>query len=214
MLQEMFVSVNSIKARSLVDGPGQRSVVFFQGCTIHCPGCQNKKLWPEAGGRILPVSELAATLSFLAPDGQVTISGGEPFNQPRALAYLVVTLRNLGVQHIQVYSGYTWEQLTNPINPAYLWVREILSRIDILVDGPFVVAQDDPFLGLRGSRNQRPIDVPKTLETGRVVVLDWDSPEIVIDTNGDLVLPVGLAKDFADMGGVAPSRMCGQITGS
>jgi anaerobic ribonucleoside-triphosphate reductase activating protein len=211
---EMFVNINSIKARSLVDGPGSRSVVFFQGCTIHCPGCQNKKLQPEAGGKILSTSELASTLAFLAPDGQVTISGGEPFNQPRALAYLVRSLRNLGIQHILVYSGYTWDQLMNPINPAYLWVREVFSRIDVLVDGPFLLAQDDPFITWRGSRNQRPIDVAKSLEIGQVVTLDWDNPEIVIDKNGNLVLPVGLAREFAEIGTVSSSRMCGQITGS
>jgi anaerobic ribonucleoside-triphosphate reductase activating protein len=144
--------------------------------------------------------------------GQVTISGGEPFLQPAGLAYLLRSLRQNMVEHIIVYTGYQLETLIYQASPASLWVPEIMSMIDILVEGPYIKALDDetkptPY---RGSSNQRVIDIRASLESEKLVLLDWDNPEIIIRTDGNMVLPLALANEFAEMGDVHNARMCGQ----
>lgn len=204
----MKMQINHIEAASRVDGPGERVVLFVQGCPIHCRGCQSKKTWNPKAGRAEDVTDIAQTLAALAArHGNVTLSGGEVFAQPQALAQLVTELKALGVKNIVVYSGYTWDQLLSHIHPAYPYLREILTRIDVLVDGPYIKDLDDDLITWRGSRNQRPIDVPTSLVNGLPVVLDWDAPRVIIRPDGSLLLPVGL-----DLEGEAmPTRMCGQI---
>lgn len=208
----MKIRIAKITPRSFVDGPGLRSVVFLQGCPIGCPGCQNRHLWPAQGGFVTEAEDLATTLALL--NRQVTISGGEPFAQPAALAALVTALRKSGAEHIILYTGYTWDQLLDPAHPAHHWVWKILSQVDVLVDGPFIASQDDPFLTYRGSRNQRPLKLPASLDAwfalGKVVVLDWDNPEIVLTPAGEALMPVGLAEDFAGLGEPVTARRCGQ----
>lgn len=208
----MRIQINHIEALSHVDGPGERAVLFVQGCTIHCQFCQSKQTWSPSGGRTENVADIARTLSILALlHGNVTISGGDPMFQPQALAELVDALRAGGVRHILVYTGYTWEQLLDASHPAYPFLKDILENIDVLVDGPYVRELDDDLITWRGSRNQRPIDVPESLARGTVVTLDWDSPRVVIDRAGNLSLPVGLASEFSTLGSIEPSRMCGEI---
>ncbi len=198
---------NPINPSSFVDGPGQRATLFLQGCSIRCPGCQSQHLWPAAAGQAMPVEQVADTLmEASAQTGNITIMGGEPFDQPAALADLVGRLGG----HVIVYTGYTLEQLTDPAHPAFSHLPAILKHIDILVDGPFVRSQDDPLISYRGSRNQRPIDVKASLRTGFVVELDWDSPEIVLTGDGDLLAPVGLAGELGEIGTVERTRRCGQ----
>lgn len=206
----MDVRINHIESVSRVDGPGVRTVVFFQGCSLACKGCQSRHLWPAEGGKAVKVADLAESLSLLADHhGNVTISGGEALQQPAALAELVTELRARGVKHIIVYSGYRWEELLDDRHPVNPYLSEILSRIDVLVDGRFEALLDDAFINWRGSRNQRPIDVPATLAAGQVVTLDWDTNRIIITETGDLILPAGLAGMLTGLGEVLPTRMCG-----
>ena len=208
-----MIKIHHIEARSYVDGPGERTTLFMQGCPIHCPGCQNKALWPAEGGMAVDENQLAITLSTLADHhGNVTISGGEPFAQTASLAKLLKALRGYGVRNIIVYSGYTWEALANPINGSWLWVQEALGHIDVLVDGPFDVSRDNDYINWRGSENQRPIDVQASLQSKALITLDWSEPEVTITPDGDLVLPRGLAQELVEVGEVEVSRMCGQIT--
>ena len=209
----MQIRLNSIRARSEVDGPGLRAVLFLQGCPLACPGCQSRALWPATGGYVTPVHDLALTLATLARfnGGNITISGGEAFTQPAALAELVSNLRALGVKHIIVYTGYIWEQLFSVDHPARPWLKEILEGVDVLVDGRFVKELDNPYIIYRGSSNQRPIDVPASLAAGEVVTLDWSQPELVIREDGSLIAPEGLALELAEMGWVHHARMCGSV---
>lgn len=211
----MLINLSHIQESSYVDGPGERVTIFLQGCPIHCPGCQNTALWPTEGGRLVDTADLAKHVAWLAQrHGNVTISGGEPFAQPQALAYLIRDLREAGVKHILVYTGYKIDDLVNPLNGHYLMMREILTRIDILVDGPFIASQDHDFINWRGSRNQRPIDVQASLRAGRLVLLDWDRPQITVSADGSfLVMPVGLAGKLAGVGQPQETRRCGETTG-
>jgi len=205
----MEIRYSQIKTGSVVDGPGVRTVLFLQGCTIGCPGCQNAHLWPADGGHVETVNEVAKTIAALSPHGNVTISGGEPFQQLASLICLLYALRREGIKHIIVYSGYTWEALTGKDR---FWTLEALVQIDVLVDGPFIRSQDHNLINWRGSANQRPIDVPHTLATGNLVLLDWDAPVITIGDDGNAIMPIGMADALDDLGMVENTRMCGQTT--
>lgn len=155
---------------SIVDGPGIRFVIFTQGCPHHCPGCHNPQTHDFEGGQEIKISELLSCVQANPLIQGVTLSGGEPFCQPAALAELVRVLRQ-GGKHIMAYSGYTWEQLLAMENPD---VRTLLERCDVLVDGPFLEEEKDISLRFRGSRNQRLIDVRESLKTGEVVTTTCD----------------------------------------
>jgi anaerobic ribonucleoside-triphosphate reductase activating protein len=203
-----MIRYSHITLGSMVDGPGQRTVLFCVGCTVRCPGCQNPHLWTSNGGMITTEEQLAAFLISLSPHGNISLSGGEILDQPDATLALLTYLRQINPDvHVILYTGRTYEQLSLRLGPLF---RSILEKIDVLVDGPFVHELDDSLITWRGSRNQRPIDVKATLVSGQVVVLDWDEPEIQIDKSGGLHLPIGLAQDFAEIGEVKRSRMCGQ----
>lgn len=128
-------------------GPGRRLGIWFQGCSIRCPGCISADTWVKR----LPDIEIAELVVQLDPwmsecDG-FTISGGEPFEQPEALTALLLAIRSRSNKSILVYSGYALEQLM-----PQLPVKEKL--IDCLVSDPYLV--DSPqTLSLRGSDNQR-----------------------------------------------------------
>lgn len=206
----MNIRISHIVARSQVNGPGTRTVLFVQGCNLHCPGCQNQALWPTTGGREVDATDVALTLALLAgKGGNVSISGGEATEQVGALEELVIALKSYGVANIILYSGHTFENLLDRL-PWQIW-----NNIDILVDGPFVRSQDNSFLAWRGSANQRPIDIAATFKrrvtTGVLepVILDWDG-QIQIGESGEIILPAGYAPLFAEMGAAEVTRMCGQ----
>ncbi|MFN8475515.1 MAG: 4Fe-4S single cluster domain-containing protein [Anaerolineae bacterium] len=145
---------------SLIEGPGQRSVLKMQGCPLRCRGCIAQETWPFDGGALVPVERLADVLLDPAyeRDG-VTILGGEPFAQPEGLRALVQALRGRGCPHILCYSGYAHEQLWRmaACQPA---IQHVLDDIDILIDGPYVAALAIGTGEWRGSRNQRIIYKP------------------------------------------------------
>ncbi len=190
-----------------VDGPGTRAALFFQGCSIHCVGCQNKHLWPSDGGQVVTVPSLVRQL--LDTGLPLTITGGEPFDQADGLANLLRLVRAAG-RHIIVYSGYTLAQLLSRDEAA---VREALELADVLVDGPYVPFLDHPEMQYRGSSNQRPIDLPATLRTGKVVTMDWDTPEVLITPTGDLLGAAGVIAPFSHLGEAEDARRCGKFEG-
>ena len=98
------VYINSIKFnRSLVDGPGVRTVVFFQGCDLRCKGCQNKSTWDMKNGTEVEVAELATLLKKEVCNKKITFSGGEPLMQIEALLELIKLLDGFDVA---VYTGH------------------------------------------------------------------------------------------------------------
>ncbi len=158
-----MINYSHITPNSMVDGPGQRTVLFLQGCPIACPGCQNRALWPADGGKRTDEQSLASQI-MAHGSTLVTISGGEPTEQLNSLLVLVDELRALGAENIIVYSGRTFEWLLeNKMANTMLLMR----KIDILVDGPFIRELDHALINWRGSQNQRPIDCKATLANGR-----------------------------------------------
>ena len=143
---------------SIVDGPGIRYTVFVQGCSHHCPGCHNPHTHDFAGGRVVDTEEIVAQLRGNPLLDGLTLSGGEPFEQPDACAELARQAHALGL-NVWCYTGYKYEQLLAGDASR----QALLSELDVLVDGPFLLAERSLDLLYRGSRNQRIIDV----HTGR-----------------------------------------------
>lgn len=210
---DMTARIGSVAYGSLHDGPGQRTVLWFAGCGIRCAGCVNPHLFASDSGLSAPLWEIGHVLleGIHRRDQGVTFVGGEPFDQPQALAELCEHVAQCwaswpNVPRLIVYSGNTFEQLKARRNPD---VERALNTADVLVDGPFVQKWADEDLGYRGSRNQRVIDLAATRSTGEVALLDWDRPRIVIRRDQIISSPsisrrLGLA--------ITSTRHCGELT--
>lgn len=151
---------------SIVDGPGFRFSCFVQGCPHHCPGCHNPDSHDSAGGTEMTTDAvITQMLSNPLTDG-LTLTGGEPFAQAEDCLTLA---RSAHAHHLNVwsYSGWTFEHLLREGTDAQ---KALLREIDVLVDGPFVLAERSLMLNWRGSRNQRVIDVQASLTAGEIVL--------------------------------------------
>ncbi|MCL2126108.1 MAG: anaerobic ribonucleoside-triphosphate reductase activating protein [Oscillospiraceae bacterium] len=152
---------------SIVDGPGFRFVVFVQGCRMHCEGCHNPDTWDIEGGTAMLVEDVVAEmLSNPLTDG-LTLSGGEPFLQAAECALLAAAAHENGL-NVWAYSGHTFEELMD-IALSDSDVGELLQLVDVLIDGAFVLQERTLSLRWRGSRNQRVVDVKRSLAAGGAV---------------------------------------------
>jgi anaerobic ribonucleoside-triphosphate reductase activating protein len=150
-----------ILLESVVDGPGVRFVVFAQGCIHNCQGCHNKATWDLHGGEVTTVKEVIKKIKKRSKYIRgLTLSGGEPFLQAEEMAQLAWAARKLDLD-IVTYTGYVYEELLRLELPGS---KELLEATDILVDGPFIVAQKDISLQYRGSSNQRIFDLSNKRE--------------------------------------------------
>ena len=159
-----MLDLSGIVSDSIVDGPGIRTTIFCQGCPHHCPGCHNPETWDFGCGTQVPVEDLVDVVRSNPLCRGVTFSGGEPFAQAKGFAKLARLLKEKGYE-VASYSGYTFEELLEGSDDQ----KELLSAIDILIDGPFIQAQKSLEVPFRGSRNQRILDVKKSLAEGRAV---------------------------------------------
>ena len=150
---------------SIVDGPGFRFTVFVQGCSHHCEGCHNPQTHDPAGGKDMTTDEIIREMRSNPLTDGLTLSGGEPFDQSEDCLTLVHAARESGL-NVWSYSGYLFEQLLADETKSRL-----LKELDVLVDGPFVLSQRSLALAWRGSRNQRVIDVQKSLATNEVILV-------------------------------------------
>ena len=177
----------NIKYYDIANGPGVRTSVFVSGCRHHCPGCFNAVAWDFAYGQPFDKTVRNEIFASCQPDyiAGLSLLGGEPF-EPENQRELLPFVRNFKALYpaktVWCYSGYTWEQLTGKEpSPARCEVTdELLALLDVLVDGRFVQAEHDISLRFRGSRNQRLLDVPKSLAAGQPV---WWEDEKVFATH-------------------------------
>lgn len=128
-------------------GPGQRLGIWLQGCSIRCAGCISADTWAADQGLTTTDSVIEALRPWLAAAEGITISGGEPFDQPEALSVLLQELRGLTQVDVLVYSGYPFNALTE-------WLQRNPSLIDVLITEPYDATAEQT-LPLRGSDNQR-----------------------------------------------------------
>ena len=159
-----MLKLSGIQQDSIVDGPGIRTTFFCQGCPHHCEGCHNPETWPFEGGTEVPTEALVDMVTSNPLCRGVTFSGGEPFAQAGGYLELAKALKEKGYE-VASYSGYTFEQLLNGTSAQ----QELLRYIDVLIDGPFILAEKSLEVPFRGSKNQRILDVPKSLEAKAAV---------------------------------------------
>ena len=159
-----MLDLSGIVQDSIVDGPGIRTTIFCQGCPHHCPGCHNEETWAFGCGTPMEEEILLEIVRSNPLCRGVTFSGGEPFAQPIGFAKLAKLLREQGYE-VASYTGYTFEELLKGTEDQ----KQLLSTIDILIDGPFLLAEKSLEISFRGSRNQRILDVPKSLAAGQAV---------------------------------------------
>ena len=159
-----MLNLSGLAQDSIVDGPGIRTTIFSQGCPHHCPGCHNPETWDFGCGTDAEVERLVEIVRSNPLCRGVTFSGGEPFAQPAGFAKLAKLLKEKGYE-VASYSGYTFEALLAGSEEQ----KQLLESIDILIDGPFLQAQKSLEIAFRGSRNQRILDVPKSLAAGEAV---------------------------------------------
>ena len=166
----MRISLSGVTGDSIVDVPGLRLTIFTQGCLHHCPGCHNPQTHDPEGGSWADTEDiLAAAAENPLLDG-ITLSGGDPFLQPVPCLALAEGAHKIGL-NVWTYTGYTWEALLEENDAEKL---ALLKETDVLVDGPFLLAERSLELRFCGSRNQRLIDVKKSLAEDKVVL--WEEP--------------------------------------
>ena len=155
---------------SVVDGEGIRTVIWTQGCSHNCKGCHNPETHDFDGGVLVEIEEIKEELDNLTFQDGITLSGGDPFMQPEACLEIAKHAKKIGL-NVWSYTGFTFEQLKKmaSIKPTIL---ELLENIDVLIDGKFILEEKSYDLAYRGSKNQRIIDVSKSLKNNEVVILE------------------------------------------
>ncbi len=169
--------IASIVPNSIVDGPGIRFTVFIQGCSHHCPGCHNPSTHDPSGGYEESIEKIVDQLRSDPLIDGITLSGGDPFEQPVECTKLIWRVKALNPKYtVWTYTGYTYEQIKSAKN--YLWDL-LFQNSDVVVDGPFIESLKSYDLKFRGSSNQRLIDTKKTLSSDSIVL--WDSEYSILD---------------------------------
>lgn len=165
-----------IKNYDIANGEGVRVTLFVSGCTHHCEGCFNPMTWDFEYGQEFTADTESTILEMLSPSyiKGLTLLGGEPMepvNQRGLLPLLKKVKEQYPNKTIWCYSGYLFDdELLKESRARCEVTDEMLSYIDILVDGEFVLAKKNIALQFRGSENQRIIDVKKSLAAGKVVL--------------------------------------------
>ena len=161
-----------IKPNDSVNGEGVCVSLFVQGCNNFCEGCFNKETWDFNGGKPFGGRELQYIKRLLTANGikrNFSVLGGEPLhsNNIKEVTTIINEIKTFDNSiKIYVWTGYLYEDLLKKYG------EKIFKNIDVLIDGKFEMKEKDVTLKLRGSSNQRIIDVPKTLKEHKVVLLD------------------------------------------
>ena len=144
----MYINIHSVINSSRVNGPGDRFVIWTQGCRKGCKNCYNPETWTHYKNNLIPIDDIFEDLKNSSATG-VTISGGDPFEQPKELFYLLTKIKQLDLSDgVIVFTGYTIDEIR---------VREELVKsldyIDVLIDGLYI-EEKRISSGLAGSSNQ------------------------------------------------------------
>lgn len=164
----MLFRIAGVVNDSIVDGPGVRLAIFFQGCNYKCPGCHNVNTWDVNAGHLEDTNTITKMIKENPLLDGITLTGGEALLQKEAVLELskIAKAHNLDVT---LYTGSTLEELLSRNDEV---INEVLHLIDYLIDGPFVLSLKDTTLPYRGSSNQRLIDVKKSLKENKVILFE------------------------------------------
>ena len=172
-----------IKRYDVANGPGVRVSVFVSGCTHRCHGCFNEEAWDFNFGKPFTQETIDYIIDLLKPDFYkgITFLGGEPLEHVNQQGLLPLARKIREVypeKSIWCFTGYDFEKdvLGRMIN-EWPETKELLSYIDVLVDGEFIEAQKDLSLVFKGSANQRHILVQESMKSGSLVL--WEKPEYI-----------------------------------
>lgn len=168
----MEIRLSGVVNDSIVDGSGLRLTVFTQGCHHNCPDCHNPQTHDPQGGYAGDTDLILKVLAENPLLDGVTLSGGEPFLQPLPCLHIAEGAKKLGLT-VWAYTGYLWEELIDSKNAEIL---AFLKQIDVLIDGPFLLEQRSLDLLFCGSKNQRLIDVKKSLEAKKIIL--WEAEAV------------------------------------
>lgn len=170
-----------IKNYDVANGPGVRISLFVSGCTHHCKGCFNPETWDFTYGNLFTTQTIDKIIEYLKPDyiRGLTLLGGEPFEHPNQMALLPLVKRVKEIypnKDIWAFSGYTFDDdILGKMVTKWPETSELLSYIDVLVDGEFIEEKKNINLRFRGSENQRIIMVQESIQTGDLVF--WDETQ-------------------------------------
>ena len=168
----------TIKPVDIANGVGVRVSLFVSGCRHHCKNCFNQEAWDFKYGNKFDDAIIKEITNYLAPDyiTGLTLLGGEPFepeNQEGLIKLLKAVKQKYPNKTIWCYTGFVYDkELLGKSRAVTEYTKQMLSLIDVLVDGRFVEDLKDITLRFRGSSNQRLIDVQKSLKTGKVELYD------------------------------------------
>ena len=169
-----------IKYCDVANGPGVRTSLFVSGCTHHCPGCFNEIAWDFNYGKPFTQDTIDSIIESLKPDyiQGLTLLGGEPFeySNQKGLLPLVRQVREvLPQKDIWCFTGFLFDKdIIENMCKKWKETNELLSYIDVLVDGRFVEELKNLNLKFKGSENQRTILVNESLKSGNVILYDFD----------------------------------------
>lgn len=161
------IRIAGLAKESIVDGPGLRLAVFTQGCPHHCPGCHNPHTFDFEGGYLIRVDELLSELDKNPLLRGITLSGGEPLARAGEILPLALGAIDRG-KDIVCYTGYMFEELLDML-PEQAELEQLLSMVWLLIDGRYQAGLRSPGLPLRGSSNQRVLDMSASLEVRAAV---------------------------------------------
>ena len=166
-----------IKECDVANGPGIRTTLFVSGCPHHCKGCFNEATWDYNYGQPFTDATIEYIINTMRPDyiAGLTLLGGEPFdpaNQPALIPLVKRVKEEFPNKNIWCFTGYLFDkEICDKMLKEYDFTGELLSYIDVLVDGRFVEEKKDLMLKFKGSSNQRTILVKESLETGSINLL-------------------------------------------
>ena len=171
------MKIHRIISKTFAEGPGCRFCIWVQGCPHRCKGCFATDTWDEASGTEYTYTRINEMLEKILPETDgITLLGGEPFepeNQRALLPFVKRVKETYPNKNIWAFTGFTLEQLKEKApHPRCEATDELLSLIDILVDGRFEKDKKNLMLKFRGSSNQRIIDLPKSLAANEIIL--WD----------------------------------------
>lgn len=174
-----------IKKYDVANGPGVRVSIFVSGCNHHCKGCFNKEAWDFNYGQEFTEDTINEILEAMRPNyiSGLTLLGGEPFepiNQKGLLKLVRKVKKEYPEKDIWAYSGYLFDKDIMERQVKQLKeTKELLSYIDVLVDGKFIENLKNPNLYFRGSSNQRIIDVKESLEYDKISEIKFEKEKLV-----------------------------------
>lgn len=166
-----MINIAGLNKNDFVNGDGVCVSLFLQGCPFHCKGCHNPETWnPNGGEERFPDVLIYEIIDAIAENGiqrNLSILGGEPLDTEEKRDFLTKLIKEVKKEYpnikIFLWTGYIYEDIKNDENLQY-----IFNNLDILIDGPFQLEDRDITLWLRGSRNQRLIDMKETIKDKEV----------------------------------------------